>query len=179
MTDAPRSGMRFRRLAEADLPTLMEWLGRPHVSERWDGRASMEELREEYLPRVDDPSAAQCYLAYVDDAAAGFIQSYVAIHSGDGWWPQEHDPGVRGVDLFVADEGRLSQGLGARLLKEFAALLFEDAAVTKIQGDPSVDNPRAIRCCEKAGFVRRGVVETPDGEAMLMVLERPGIPNRE
>jgi Acetyltransferase (GNAT) domain len=130
MADAPLSEIQFRRLTEADLPALMEWLGRPHVAERWDGCASMEELREEYLPREDDPSAAECYLAYVND------------------WP------------------------GARMLREFAALLFEDAAVTKIQGDPSVDNPRAIRCCEKAGFVRRGLIETPDGEALLMVIER-------
>ena len=138
----------------------------------------MEELREEYLPQVEDASAAECYLAYVDDVAVGLIESYIAMHSGDGWWPDERDPGVRGVDLFVADERRLSEGLGARMLKEFAALLFEDAAVTKIQGDPAIDNPRAIRCCEKAGFVRRGAIETPDGEAMLMVLER-GIGARE
>jgi RimJ/RimL family protein N-acetyltransferase len=164
--------MSFRRLAEDDLPLLMEWLGRPHVAERWDGCASMEELREEYLPREGDSSAAQCYLAYVGDVAVGFVQSYVAIHSGDGWWPEERDPGVRGVDLFVANERCLSEGIGTRMLMEFAALLFGDAAVTKIQGDPSIDNLRAIRCCEKAGFVRRGVVETPDGEALLMVMER-------
>jgi RimJ/RimL family protein N-acetyltransferase len=172
MTDAPLTEMRFRRLTEADLPMLMEWLARSHVAARWDSCASMEELHAEYLPCLDDPSAAACYLAYVDDRPVGFMQSYIAIHSGDVWWPEEHDPGVRGVDLFVADERRLSEGLGTRMLKEFGALLFEDAAATKIQGDPSVDNPRAIRCFEKAGFVRCGVIETPDGEALLMVLER-------
>ncbi|HEX4319312.1 MAG TPA: GNAT family N-acetyltransferase [Acidobacteriaceae bacterium] len=165
--------MRFERLSESDLATLKDWLGRPHVAARWAGAVSMDELREEYLPGAEDASAAKCYLAYVDDVAVGFIQSYVAMDSGDGWWPEERDPGVRGVDLFVADEERLGEGLGTLMLKEFAAMLFEDAAVTKIQGDPSVDNPRAIRCCERAGFQRVGKVMTPDGETMLMVMPRP------
>jgi RimJ/RimL family protein N-acetyltransferase len=42
--------MTFRKLSEADLPLLAEWLARPHVAEWWGGGASMEEVRGEYLP---------------------------------------------------------------------------------------------------------------------------------
>jgi aminoglycoside 6'-N-acetyltransferase Ib len=45
--------------------------------------------------------------------------------------------------------------------------------VTRIQADPAPTNLRAIRCYEKVGFRRVGVVSTPDGTAMLMVMERP------
>jgi aminoglycoside 6'-N-acetyltransferase len=34
--------------------------------------------------------------------------------------------------------------------------------------DPSPDNPRAIRAYEKAGFEKVGMIDTPDGPALLM-----------
>jgi aminoglycoside 6'-N-acetyltransferase-1b len=43
--------------------------------------------------------------------------------------------------------------------------------VTKIQTDPAPTNLRAIRCYEKAGFRKVGIVDTPDGPALLMVIE--------
>ena len=60
-----------------------------------------------------------------------------------------------GIDLFLADAGRLNQGLGTEMVRQFVARLFEDPRVTRVQTDPSPDNPRAIRCYEKAGFSRR------------------------
>jgi len=102
----------------------------------------------------------------------GYIQSYVAAEAGDGWWPDEHDPGVRGIDQFLADGDRLDQGLGSQMVRQFAQFLFKDPTVTKIQTDPKPGNQRAIRCYEKAGFQRIGVVATPDGPALLMAIER-------
>ena len=32
----------------------------------------------------------------------GYAQSYVALGSGDGWWEEETDPGVRGIDQSLA-----------------------------------------------------------------------------
>ena len=58
------------------------------------------------------------------------------------------------------------------MIRAFVRELFTDSAVTRVQTDPSPDNARAIRCYEKAGFRRVGVVATPDGPALLMVQER-------
>jgi aminoglycoside 6'-N-acetyltransferase-1b len=165
--------LQFHRLTEANLPTLAEWLNRPHVAEWWDACRSLDEVREKYLPRTMDGSAAVPYLAYLDGVPIGYIQSYVAAGVGDGWWPDERDPGVRGIDQFLADAHRLGQGLGTRLVREFVEFLFRDPAVTRIQADPSPANGRAIRCYEKAGFRRVGPVTTPDGPALLMVIDRP------
>ena len=66
------------------------------------------------------------------------------------------------------------KGLGTKLI-EPAELLFNDPEVTKIQTDPSPSNLRAIRCYEKAGFERQGTVTTPDGPAVYMVQNTPGI----
>lgn len=133
----------------------------------------MEEVHEKYLPRMADSSGVVPYVAFRDDIAVGYIQSYVAAAGTDGWWPDEHDPGVRGVDQFLADARTLGQGLGTEMVCEFVKFLFLDPAITKIQADPAPSNTRAIRCYEKAGFLRVGPITTPDGAAVLMILERP------
>jgi len=59
------------------------------------------------------------------------------------------------------------------MASQFVKFLFEDPTVTRIQADPSPTNARAIRCYEKAGFRRVGPITTPDGGAVLMIIERP------
>ncbi|MDQ3271395.1 MAG: acetyltransferase, partial [Pseudomonadota bacterium] len=105
-----------------------------------------------------------------------YIQSYVAKDSGGGWWADETDPGVRGIDQSIADAAHLGRGLGTAMVKAFVAKLFSDPQVTHIQTDPDPRNARAIRCYEKAGFRPIGEVLTPDGTALLMICKRPEQP---
>jgi aminoglycoside 6'-N-acetyltransferase-1b len=167
----------FQKLTAPDLSILVEWLNRPHVAEWWDACESLEEVREKYLPRMRDESTVVPYLAYLDSTPIGYIQSYVAAATSDGWWPNEHDPEVRGIDQFLADEQHLGQGLGTHMVKDFVQFLFRDPKVTKIQADPALTNARAIRCYEKAGFRRVGPITTPDGPAMLMVIDCVRVPD--
>ncbi len=162
----------FRPLGEPDLPLLYEWLCRPHVAEWWHEETTLEKVRETYLPRISSSSDADCYFACIGGKPVAYIQSYVAVESGTGWWPGQHDRGVLGIDQFLADAKDLGKGLGTELVRQFARFLFRDPAVTKIQVDPSPTNGCAIRCYEKAGFKRVGLITTPDGPALLMVLGR-------
>lgn len=164
----------FRRVREADLPMLDEWLRRPHVAEWWrppEERRGIEELRAHYIANTD---ATRAYIAYLGEDPIGFAQSYVALGSGGGWWEDETDPGVRGIDQFLADGSRLGQGLGSRMVRAFSDALLAEPGVTRIQTDPDPANGRAIRCYEKAGFRRVREIVTPDGPALLMCRERGG-----
>lgn len=163
----------FRPLTARELPLLLEWMSRPHVAAVWAPTPSEGELREDFLSHPQDASFPRAYIAYLDGEPVGFIQSYVAAYVGDGWWPEERDPGVVGIDQFLADESRLNQGLGTAMVRAFVEKLFEDPTTTRVQTDPSPTNPRAIRCYEKAGFRRVGEVNTPDGTALLMICDRP------
>ena len=166
----------FRPLAEHDLPLLSEWLNRPHVAEWWgDAPVSSSAVREKYLPRIRGPSSVSPNLAILHDEPVGFIQSYVAAEQGDGWWPDESDPGVIGIDQFLADADSLGKGLGTEMVSQFARALFADRSVSRIQLDPKPTNLRAIRCYEKAGFRKHGVIETPDGLVVLMTMDRPAV----
>ncbi len=87
-------------------------------------------------------------------------------------WPGQHDRGVLGIDLFLADGARLNQGLGTLLVEAFVRKLFNDPSICRIQVDPAPTKRRAVRCYEKAGFVKEGMTTTPDGAALMMTLDR-------
>ena len=169
------SDIRFRPMEEHDLSMLHEWIHRPHVAEWWGPEGPREEFARtwsKYLPRLNPASPIKPYIALLGAESIGFAQSYQAMACGDGWWEDETDPGVHGTDQFLCDASRLGQGLGTRLVGAFVAQIFQDPGVTRIQTDPDPRNTRAIRCYEKAGFVRRRVIDTPDGKALLMTLDR-------
>jgi len=165
----PDDGFRFDALREADLPRLHEWLSRPHVAEWWQPTPSVSELREDYL----SPTSTRAYIAFHGEEPIGFIQCYVVMGSGDGWWEEETDPGARGIDQFLAEPGHLGKGMGSAMVRAFVERLFADPAVSAVQVDPDPENERAIRCYLRAGFQAVGPVDTPDGPALLMRRARP------
>jgi hypothetical protein len=66
------------------------------------------------------------YVAMQSSEPIGFAQSYTALGCGDGWWEDETDPGVRGIDQSLANPMQLSQGLGTKLVRALVERLFED-----------------------------------------------------
>jgi RimJ/RimL family protein N-acetyltransferase len=166
--------LTFRPLKPADLPLLHEWLSRPHVAQWWGPVASPAELAADFGPAIAGEASFRAFIALDDGEPVGFIQAYApAAWHHEGWWLDEHDPGVRGIDQFLANADQLGQGLGTAMVRAFVAELFLDPSVTRIQTDPAPDNGRAIRCYENAGFLAAREVRTPDGPALLMYCERP------
>lgn len=156
------AALTFRPLTPDDLRLLHSWVQRPHVAQWWAEPRTLEDIERDYLPVATGASSTHAYIVLLDGAPVGFIQSYVV----------ETDPAARGIDQFLADGERLGRGLGTAMVRAFVDRLFADPAVMKVQTDPSPSNERAIRCYRRAGFVDHGVVDTPDGTALLMVRVR-------
>ena len=164
----------LRLMTEHDIPMLHDWLNRPHIVQWWGGeRPTMAQVRNKDLPRIMAEECVTPYIAMLSWRPIGYAQSYIALDSGDGWWEEETDPGVRGIDQSLSEATDLGKGLGTKLVTALVDLLFRDPAVTKIQTDPAPTNLRAIRCYEKAGFRQVGTIVTPDGPAIYMLHERP------
>ena len=160
-------GFSFRPLQEIDLPMLREWLLRPHIAEWWGSAESISELREDYA-HAGEQNATRAYIGYLGASPMSFIQTYVVMGSGDGWWEEEADPGARGTDQFLAEPSQLGKGLGSSMIRAFLEQLFSDPVVTVVQTDPHPTNLRAIHAYSRAGFREVGPVDTPDGAALLM-----------
>jgi aminoglycoside 6'-N-acetyltransferase-1b/aminoglycoside 6'-N-acetyltransferase-2 len=170
--------LALRLMTDADIPLLHAWLQRPHIVQWWGGEAerpkSLAQTRANYLPRVLAEERVTPYIAMLGSRPIGYAQSYVAMGSGDGWWEEITDPGVRGIDQSLAEAADLGRGLGTRLVRTLVEQLFEDPQVTRVQTDPDPANARAIRCYEKAGFRALREIVTPDGPALYMVCDRAG-----
>jgi AacA4 family aminoglycoside N(6')-acetyltransferase len=171
----PMLPVTLRPLEEQDLPMLFDWLNRPHIVEWWGGeseRPTLAQVYATYMPNVLAKENVTPYIAMLGSDPIGYAQSYIAKGSGDGWWEDETDPGVRGIDQSIALAELLGKGLGTKLVQALVEILFQDPSVTKIQTDPAPTNLRAIRCYQKAGFHRVRDIITPDGPAVYMLRDR-------
>ena len=134
----------LRLMTEHDLAMLYEWLNRSHIVEWWGGEEARPTLadghRNSTLPSVLAQESVTPYIAMLNGEPIGYAQSYVALGSGDGWWEEETDPGVRGIDQSLANASQLGKGWNQAWLRALVELLFNDPEVTKIQTDPSPSN---------------------------------------
>ncbi|MCA1399082.1 GNAT family N-acetyltransferase [Bradyrhizobium sp. BRP56] len=155
------SPYHFRPMRPADLPLVKQWLALPHVREWWGDPAEQYALVSGDL---DEPAMDQ-FIVATDASDLGYIQCYelTAWNSGFGVQPE----GTRGVDLFIGEPDMMAGGHGSALIRAFVDDRLAQGA-PRIVTDPDPANARAIRAYEKAGFQKVGMVDTPDGPALLM-----------
>jgi RimJ/RimL family protein N-acetyltransferase len=160
--------IHFKPLAETDLKLLVTWLNKAHVKAWWDERLTPEQIIENYRNRLND-KVTLSFIIYFANRPIGFIQYYHAKQVGNGWWPDAKE-GTVGIDQYLGEEGYINKGYGTVIIKQFVRHLFTNALIKKIIVDVDPQNLRAIRCYEKVGFKRVGLIQTPDGLALLMEL---------
>ncbi|MEO3429015.1 GNAT family N-acetyltransferase [Pelagibius sp. CAU 1746] len=147
--------IRFRPLADADLPMLLDWLQRPHVKEWWDdGDDTLEKVCAHYGAR----DGTRRFIAEREGVAIGYFQYY------------RNGAGEIGCDQFLAGPESLSHGIGCACLEAFIDLIAAAEAPATILVDPHPDNARAIRCYEKCGFLSDAERSSPALCCMTKVL---------
>jgi len=153
---------RFRPLTRDDLPLIRRWLALPHVREWWGDPSEQYKLVSGDL----DVSAMDQFIVQTAGDDFGYLQCYdlTAWNSGFG----THPKGTRGIDLFIGEPGMIARGHGSALIRAFVDERLRNGA-PRIVTDPDSSNTRAVRAYAKAGFEEAGMVDTPDGPALLMV----------
>lgn len=163
--------LSFRPMTRDDLPLLHEWLHRPHVLRWWKEGRTLAEVEAHYGPALAGDDPTDHYFALDDGRPIGFFQTYL-------YWdyPEEAecmglDPDAAGVDLFIADEERIGQGLGSELLRRFVdEYAFALPGVTHCIAEPEEENVASIRAFEKAGFRVTGTWDNAvDGKRHVIV----------
>jgi aminoglycoside 6'-N-acetyltransferase len=152
----------FRPMTTGDLPLVRRWLAAPHVAQWWGDPSEQFELVSGDL---DEPAMDQ-FIVSAGGSDFAYLQCYdlTAWNSGFG----EHPGGTRGIDQFIGEPGMIARGHGSAFIRAFVDERLRNGA-PRIVTDPDLANTRAVRAYTKAGFEKVGMVDTPDGPALLMV----------
>lgn len=130
----------LRPLQEGDSPALVALAATPKVARWWlpvDG---------DELPRARPDGHA--FTVVLDGAVAGLIEYAEAVDARH----RRAD-----VDLFL-DPRLHGRGLGGDAVRTLARYLFDVHQHHRLAAEPAVANASAIRCLEKVGFRRVGVL---------------------
>jgi aminoglycoside 6'-N-acetyltransferase len=152
----------FRPMTADDLPLVRHWLGEPYVMRWWGQPDQQFDLVKGDL---DEPAMDQ-FIVASDARPFGYLQCYDPVCWDSCLGPQPG--GTRGIDQFIGEADMLDCGHGSGFIRSFVDRLLTEGT-PRVVTDPDPANARAIRACEKAGFLKDRVVDTSDGPALLMV----------
>lgn len=133
----------LRLLARPDVQRLSELGSHPEVA-RWWPNITAPEL----LAMAEGRDDVTAFAVELDGELIGLAQTW-----------EEGDPDCRhaGIDLFLGAAWQ-GQGLGTDTVRTLARHLVRDLGHHRVVIDPAVENERAIRCYERVGFQRVGVM---------------------
>jgi len=134
----------LRPLTTADVPRLAE-LGQEQSVARWWPDLTVDTLREKVA------------------GEEGVLAAFAVEHEGEVvglaeiWEEAEPDYRHAGIDLFLgaAWQGR---GLGTDTVRTLVRHLIRDRGHHRVTIDPAAANEAAIRCYERVGFKRVGIL---------------------
>ena len=152
----------FHPITSDDLPVIRRWLETPEVA-RWWGVPD-----EQYAlvsGDLDHPNMDQ-FMVALGDQPFGYIQCYALSTWNQGFG--SHPPGTRGIDQFIGISDMMGRGHGSGFIRQFVDGLLA-SGTPRVVTDPDPDNGRAVSAYAKAGFHRERLVDTPDGQSLLMV----------
>jgi len=102
----------------------------------------------------EEPESTR-FAIVVDGSVAGLVQY------GEEKWPANRHAWI---DIFVGDD-YAARGIGTEVMRRTIRMLIDERGHHRITIDPAVENEPAIRCYEKAGFRRIGILERSYREA--------------
>ncbi len=134
----------LRPATDADVAALVAIRSTPEVRSRWRG----DDLEAEVREALDD---VELHVLAIEDKSGVVI--------GAIQWAESEDPEYHhaSVDMYL-DPRVHNRGFGTDAVRTLARHLFETDGHHRLVIDPAADNAAAIRCYEKAGFRRVGVM---------------------
>ncbi|MEH2239935.1 GNAT family N-acetyltransferase [Nostoc sp.] len=143
-----------------DYELMAKGLTDAQVFEFYEGRDNpfpLERIIETSKPLIRGDESIVACLFYYQNIPIGYLQ-YCALNDLSQTDRQLYhlDPThhVYAIDLFIGETNYWNKGIGIKMLSAVINYLFEQRQADKIVIDPHVDNPRAIYCYEKCGFVK-------------------------
>jgi len=148
--------LAVRALVESDIPLMARWLSDPQVLRYYEGRdQSFDEdrVREKYF--AAERSKIEQLLVLYENSPIGYAQIYPldADERADyGYTDTRSGGALYGIDLFIGETACWDRGIGTRLVALLTRHAVEAHGAAVVTLDPRVENARAVRCYQKAGY---------------------------
>lgn len=148
----------------ADYQALRSWFLEPELQQwvwcdqKGEPPVPLERIIEKYGERVKHPKDVFPYFILHDGEPVGFIQYYI------------QDAQTIGLDMWIGAVKDRGRGFGSEALRQMVEVIrWKHPGVKTLFIDPEVENKRAVRCYEKAGFRSEGVYMEEEGALCLMM----------
>lgn len=179
------SGVTLRPMRDSDEDhmALLGWLGTPDVMEYYStAPKDIDDVKEKYGPRIADGRDFFTIIIERGGSPVGYLQYYRADREEYclGNFPEYFGGATSpwAADILIGTGG-VGQGTGTAAMRLLVSLVFDTTDCDVLLIDPNAANKRAIRCYEKAGFARVGIMKEHDlhngrmTDSLLMALRRP------
>jgi RimJ/RimL family protein N-acetyltransferase len=141
---------RLRPVQPSDLPYLVEWLQDGEVR-RWlaalQTPPTLEEEIDWYESTRENPDNLLWAMETTEGRLAGTIELRVAPHANRAE-----------LGIAIMDKALWSQGLGTDAIQSVLKFAFTEANLNRVELTTDETNARGLRCYEKCGFVREGLL---------------------
>lgn len=140
----------LRPVEESDLPQFVEWLADPEVT-RWLAAVgdppTLEDEYEWWRARREDPDNVMWAIDTLDGRMIGTVDLRLVPHA------------MRAeLGIAIQDKSQWSKGYGTAVVRLVLQYAFEEMGLHRVELHVDEENVRAIRCYEKCGFVREGLL---------------------
>jgi len=162
--------VRLRPVEERDLPHFVRWLADPEVT-RWlgdlEGPPTLEGEREWYENKRADPDNVLWAVDGPEGRLIGTIEMRIS--------PRQHRAEM---GVAIQDKTQWNKGYGTDAVRLALQYAFRDLRLNRVQLTCDEENARAIRCYEKCGFQREGLlrqhrlVDGRFGDTVIMAVLR-------
>ena len=161
---------------DSDYQLMAKWLSDQRILQFVYGRTnpqSLSQVQKKYKPRIiGKENVVPCIFSY-QSHEIGYIQFFPAKARE---YELDDTTEIWGLDMWIGEPEYWEKGIGSTVLRLLSDYLFKEKAAKKLVIDPQVDNPRAVRAYEKAGFKKSQILkkhEMYDGKKVdcwLMIL---------
>lgn len=142
--------VRLRPVQPSDLPHFVEWLKDAEVR-RWlaalQKPPTLEEEIDWYEGTREDPNNVLWAIETIEGRLAGTIELRLAEHANRAE-----------LGIAIMDKSLWSLGLGTDATRVVLKYAFTEARLNRVELTTDEENARGLRCYEKCGFTREGLL---------------------
>jgi RimJ/RimL family protein N-acetyltransferase len=146
----------LRPVVEEDIPRLLRWVSSPRMLVQWAGpdlfRFPLDVDQLLAYVRMGDGECATMRLFAVEDADTGAVVGHCELGAIN------REQGTASVCRVLLDPERRGSGFCLPMMQEVLRVAFREYGLRRVSLRVAGHNTAAIRCYERAGFVREGLL---------------------